>query len=143
MGEARDVIDRMTECMEKKDLEGLASVYSPDAVITTPDEGEIKGREQIVQYLKAFTDAFPDLGWEPLAKHESGNTSADEGWVVGTNTGPLKTPTGETLPATGKQVRLRSVDIATVENGLIVRHNFYFDQMEVLGQLGLLPELPS
>ena len=28
----------------------------------------------------------------------------------------------------------------TVQDGLIVRHNFYFDQMELLGQLGLLPE---
>jgi hypothetical protein len=30
-----------------------------------------------------------------------------------------------------------------VENGVIVSHRFYFDQMEFLGQLGLLPETPS
>lgn len=143
MGEARQTIDRMTECMMTKDLETLATVYAPDAVITTPDQGEIAGREQIVAYLKTFTDAFPDLRWEPLAQHESGNTSIDEGYVVGTNTGPLVTPDGQTLPPTGREVRLRSVDIATVEDGVIVRHNFYFDQMEVLGQLGQLPEMAS
>lgn len=143
MGEARKTIDHMTRCMVAHDLEALALAYAEDAVITTPDEGEIKGREQIVNYLRTFTDAFPDLEWEPLAEHESGDTGIDEGWVVGTNTGPLKAPTGETLPPTGRRVRVRSVDVATVRNGEIVRHNFYFDQMDVLGQLGLLPDPPA
>jgi hypothetical protein len=35
---------------------------------------------------------------------------------------------------------VRSCDIARVEGGLITTHHFYFDQMEFLGQLGLLPE---
>ena len=143
MGEARNVIDRMTECMVTKDLDGLAAAYAEDAVITTPDEGEIKGREQIVGYLKMFTEAFPDLTWEALSKHEDGDTSIDEGYVVGTNTGPLPLPTGGSLPATGKRIRVRSVDMATVENGVIQTHRFYFDQMEFLGQLELLPDLPS
>ena len=137
MGEARQTIDRMTECMVTKDLDGLSRTYAPDAVITTPDEGEIKGREAIVEYLRRFVEAVPDFTWEALAQYESGDTAIDEGYVVGTNTGPLPGPGGETLPATGKPVRVRSVDIATVRDGMIVRHNFYFDQMELLGQLGL------
>jgi ketosteroid isomerase-like protein len=64
----------------------------------------------------------------------------DEGFVVGTNTGPLALPTGRTLPPTGRQVRVRSCDVATVEDGLITSHRAYFDQLELLGQLGLLPE---
>lgn len=139
MGEARKTIDRMTACMVAHDKDGLGATYAPNAVITTPDEGEIKGRENIVKYLGTFMDAFSDLQWESLAAHESGDTGIDEGWVVGTNDGPLLAPTGETISATGKRVRVRSVDVATVSSGQIVRHNFYFDQMEVLGQLGLLP----
>jgi hypothetical protein len=33
-------------------------------------------------------------------------------------------------------------DIATVENGVITRHRFYYDQMDFLGQLGLMEESP-
>lgn len=138
MGEARRTIDRMTRCMVAHDMDGLAAVYAADAVITTPDAGEIKGREQIVAYLQTFVDALPDLGWESCAEYESGNTGIDEGWVVGTNTGPLVTPTGDTIPPSGRSLRLRSVDIATVEGGEIVRHHFYYDQMEFLTQLGLV-----
>ena len=140
MGEARQQMDRMTECMRAKDVDGLAKAYAADAVITTPDQGEIKGREQVVGYLHEFLTALPDFDWEPLAGHESGNVAIDEGWVVGTNTGPIQLPTGEVLPPTGRRVRVRGCDVGTVENGAIVRHNFYFDQTELLGQLGLLPQ---
>ena len=53
--------------------------------------------------------------------------------------GPLETPTGETIPPTGKQVPVRECDIATVKEDLITSHRFYFDQSEFLEQLGLAP----
>lgn len=143
MGQARQVIDRMTGAMVNRDLITLAALYAPDAVIDTPDEGEVKGREQIVRYLTQYLAAFPDLRWEEAAKHESGDTSIDEGWVVGTNTGPLALPSGETHPATGRFVRVRECDIATVAGGVVTSHRFYYDQMDVLRQLGLLPEEPA
>jgi len=111
--------------------------------MVTPDAGEIRGREQIIDYLKQLSDAFPDGRYEAAYAHESGDTAIDEGYFVGTHTAPLRTPTGEEIPATGKQVRARSCDVATVQNGLIASHRLYFDQMEFLGQLGLLPETPS
>jgi predicted ester cyclase len=72
--------------------------------------------------------------------YESGNTAIDEWTFMGTHEGPLRTPEGESIPPTGKQVRFRGSDFATVENGLIVEHRAYFDQMEMLAQLGLLPQ---
>ena len=49
-------------------------------------------------------------------------------------------PDGQSVPATGKQIRVRECDVVIVEDGLIREHRFYFDQMEFLGQLGLLSE---
>jgi ketosteroid isomerase-like protein len=136
-------MDAITNAVLQKDLEAAANLYAPDAVMVTPDQGEIRGREQIVQYIKEINDAFPDNTYEPAYKHESGDTAIDEGYFVGTHTAPLPLPTGESVPATGRAVRLRSCDIATVQNGVITSHRFYFDQMDFLGQLGLLPETPS
>jgi ketosteroid isomerase-like protein len=59
--------------------------------------------------------------------------------TTGTNTGPVALPTGEVLPPTGKTIRVRSCDVVTVENGLATKHNFYYDQTELLSQLGLVP----
>ena len=140
MGQARDAMDRLTTAMTSKDKGAQAACYAADAVAITPDQGEITGPEAISNYLSQFGESFPDVDYEYVEKYEAGNVAIDEGFVTGTNTGPLPVPSGESLPPTGKSIRVRSCDIAHVEGGLIVRHTFYFDQMEFLGQLGLLPE---
>jgi ketosteroid isomerase-like protein len=54
----------------------------------------------------------------------------------------LRLPEGATIEPTGKQIRMRSADIATVRDGKIIRHDFYYDQLEMLAQLGLM-EAPA
>lgn len=133
-------MDRGTEAVVAKDLKALEACYAPNAVAISPDQGRITGRENIVEYLRQFIDAFPDMRFELVAKHESDNVAIDEGLVLGTHTAPLVTPTSETIPPTGKTIRLRECDVAVVEGGLIVEHRFYYDQLEMLTQLGLAPE---
>ena len=137
---ARALMDEMTEtAMVRHDAEGLRSLYSADCVIETPDAGTLHGRDGLVTWFSQFLKAFPDAAWESSYTHESGNVAIDEGFVVGTNTGPLGTPKGEELAPTGKRIRIRGCDVATVENGLITSHRFYFDQIELLSQLGIDP----
>jgi len=140
MGEAREVMDRVTAAIFGGGPEEIRRCYADDATAVTPDQGELHGGDAIVIYHTQLVEAFPDIRYESLDAHESGNTAIDEGYVVGTNTGPLQLPTGETIPGTGRQIRVRGCDVATVENGRITSHRFYFDQMEFLSQLGLAPE---
>jgi predicted ester cyclase len=145
MGQAREVMDRLTEAVTTHaDPKAIGELYSPDAVAFTPDEGEIRGRDNIAEYWRQMTDAIPDGSFEMVHSYEIGNTAIDEGFFSGRNTGPIQLPSGDTLPATQKEVRIRGVDLATVgEDGRIVDYRLYFDEMEFLGQLGLLPEEPS
>jgi hypothetical protein len=46
-------------------------------------------------------------------------------------------------PATGRRVRSHQCDVATVENGVVTSHRFYFDVQDWLTQLGLAPESPA
>ncbi|EDY60816.2 conserved hypothetical protein [Streptomyces sviceus ATCC 29083] len=133
-------MDRLTEAVTHPDLKVIADLYAQDAVAVTPDEGEIRGRDDIVEYWRQMTEMVPDGTFETLHAYESGDTAIDEGVFSGRNTGPIRLPTGETLPATQKEVRVRGVDIATVKDGRIVDYRLYFDEMEFLGQLGLLPD---
>ena len=146
MGQAREVMDRLTEALTSKpDLRALGELFAEDAVAYTPDGGELHGREDIVAYWRQMTDAVPGASFESVHSYEIGNTAIDEGFYKGRNTGPIQLPSGDSLPATQKEVRIRGVDLATVdENGRISDYRLYFDEMEFLGQLGLLPdELPS
>jgi ketosteroid isomerase-like protein len=144
MGEAREVFDRETEAVfTTRDLKAAAELYAEEVVAVTPDQGEISGRQRIVEWHKQFMDAFPDARYQSERKYESGNVAINEGSVVGTNTGPISAASGETIPATGREINLRACDIAEVQGGVIVAHRFYFDQMAFLGQLGLLPDMPG
>jgi len=51
----------------------------------------------------------------------------------------LQTPTGE-IPATNRQLRGRGVQILRIEGDAVVDTRLYFDQVQVLTQLGLMPE---
>ena len=140
MGQAREVMDKLTDAIFRQDFDAARALYASDAVAITPDKGEVRGSGEIVEWAREMLEAFPDARFESVSKFESGDTAIDEGNFVGTNTGPLVTPTGDTMPATGKSARFRSCDIATVENGAITSHRFYFDQMEFAEQLGLMEQ---
>ncbi len=137
MAEARALMDRVTDAVMAGDLDELRACYADDATVVSPETGEITGADAVVEYLRSFADAFPDASWEEIARHEAGDTAIDEGYFSGTHTGPLQMPSGETLAPTGKRVRLRECDVATVRSGRITSHRFYYDQMEFAEQLGL------
>jgi ketosteroid isomerase-like protein len=144
MGNARKVLDRLTSAaVEQHDVKAAMQCYAKNAVVTAPDAGEVKGQERIAEYWRGFIESFPDSRFESLDKLESGNHAIDEGYFIGTNTAPLHLPTGETMPATGKRVKIRSCDVATVKDDKITEHHLYFDQMEFMSQLGLAPPSPS
>lgn len=138
MGQARKVMDQLTEtAVEQHDVQRAIDLYADNAVVVTPDAGPVKGREKIAQYWKQFIDGFPDSHYESIAKLEADGRAVDEGYFIGTNTGRMTMPSGQTLEPTGKKVKLRACDIATVENGKITEHHLYFDEAEFMRQLGL------
>jgi ketosteroid isomerase-like protein len=108
-----------------------------------PTRARSLGGGQIAAYLAEFGTAFPDSSWVERYKHEGGDTAIDEGVFVGTNTGSMTGANGETIPATGRSVRIRECDVATVENGVVTSHRFYFDVQDWVTQLGLAPESPA
>ena len=142
MGQARELENKLTQAMLAGDLDAVRACYASDVVATTPDAGTLHGVDQVIDYLRQTIEGFSDMGWEPTRELEAGNCAIDEGWQTGTHTGDLVLPSGQRIPATGKQVRIRSCDIAQVEGGVITRHDLYFDQLEILSQLGLM-EAPA
>ncbi|MEI5527316.1 nuclear transport factor 2 family protein [Streptomyces brasiliscabiei] len=141
MGQARELMDQLTEALTThQDPKTVANLFAEDAVAHTPDGGELHGRDDIAEYWRQMTDAVPDATYESLTSFEVGDTAVDEGIYTGRNTGPLAFPDGTSIPATQRDIRIHGVDFATVRDGRITSYRLYFDQLEFLGQLGLLPE---
>ncbi|GAB3313612.1 hypothetical protein GCM10027451_27600 [Geodermatophilus aquaeductus] len=136
MGQAREIMDRITAAAGAGDRDALLRLYAADAVAETPEGRRLDSREAIADDLLSFVQAFPDMTWESRATFEAGDTAIDEGWVVGTHTGVLSLPDGD-VPPTGRTMRLRECDLITVRDGVAVAHRFYYDRLELVSQLGL------
>jgi predicted ester cyclase len=108
-----------------------------DAEFVAPG-ASMRGRDEILAFLGVFWEAFPDGRLETVRLLAEGSVAAAEGRFLGTHTGVMRTPTGE-VPATGKQVEFRWMASCEVHGDELVSEHLYFDQLELLGQLGLLP----
>jgi steroid delta-isomerase-like uncharacterized protein len=138
MGEALEAAKRADEAFNAHDVEARLAVNSDDVEFVMPGGMHLRGREQ-ADLLRAFWEALPDatITWENHV--ESGSMIAGEGVLTGTHTGPFRTPQGE-IPPSGRQVRLPYAFVRRVEGGAIASEHLYFDQMELLQQLGALPQ---
>lgn len=139
MSDVRKAADRLTAAVASGDLEGATSCYAPEAVLVAP-EGTFKGRSQIAEFFRSWTEPWSEMVFETSTKASWEDSALDEWTCRATNSGAISLPTGETVPATGNRVTVRGADICTVRDGAIVEHHVYYDQVELLGQLGLLPE---
>ncbi|WP_018348950.1 nuclear transport factor 2 family protein [Longispora albida] len=138
MSTAREVMDRLTELLTTSgDMEALGECFAEDAVALTP-EGEWRGREAILGYWRTMLDAIPESAYTPEHKYDVGDTAIDEGYWGGVNSGPIAMPDGSTIPGTGKTVKIRGTDLATVNSdGKITEYRLYYDQLAFMEQVGL------
>jgi ketosteroid isomerase-like protein len=132
----RDLRDRFLTAVATNDVAAVLKLYRDDAVLIAP-EGRFKGHDYIGAYYRSQFAAFSGLELTVRDTHDSGNVGVAEWVFAGTNTGPLELPGGEAVPPTGKRVTQRGADVAIVEGGLLREHRLYYDQLELLDQLGL------
>ena len=135
---ARELNDRYTAAVNAHDLEAIGKLFAPDGRLEDP-AGACEGREAVLEYWERFFGAFPDMKGSDDLTAEAGDTVLNEWTARGTHSGPLRLP-DETIPPTGKQVRVRGADIIEVRDGLIRQHRVYYDQVAFMTQLGLVSE---
>lgn len=135
----RALLERYVELYNAGDLEACMELYAEDAVQWMHD-GLFAGVDAIQERLARDLTAFPDARYVVESFVEDGDRFADEWTFTGTNTGPLRLPDGTEIPATGKPVQIKGMELVEVRDGKIVVDNLYYDFMAAVSQLGLVPE---
>jgi ketosteroid isomerase-like protein len=138
MSNVKDIGREALRRIDTGDFDGLLELTAPDVEWVT-SAGRCDGKEQIQAFLSTYRAAFPDSRHELELVESAGDTAVIEGFWCGTNTGALCTPDGE-LPPTGAAARVRFAALMRVGGGRLASVHVYFDQLELLGQLGLVPE---
>jgi steroid delta-isomerase-like uncharacterized protein len=139
MADAREIGQRFLDAFNAHDEQRIRELNGESTVFEAPGDVKIQGRDAATEYAMAWVRAFPD------AKLTVHNELVDGDWVTqeftfsGTHEGTLSSPNGD-IPATHKKLNGRGVQIFRVEGDTVAETRLYFDQVQVMTQLGLMPE---
>ena len=139
MADIKKVLDEYTDAFNSHDQERIKACYADDAVFTAPGGIRLEGPEAIVEYAMTWLNALPDATATVDKAVIEGDWVATQQTFTGTHTGTLVSPEGD-IPATGKSVVGRAAEIIRIEDGKIAEDHLYFDNMEFVTQIGLVPE---
>ena len=124
------------EAWNAHDREGWTGLCSQDATFSAPGGVTGSGPEMAQLFFSVWQDAFPDCAVRNVRIVAEGDQAILEGTFEGTQSAPLRAPADE-IPPTGKQVSIRFVNMNTVRDGSLTSVRLYFDQLEMLQQLGV------
>lgn len=120
------------------DLETAMQTFAENAVDHDPAPGQGPGRAGFLTFFQTLTSAFPDAHIEPA------HVVTDEDHVclaytlTGTHQGEF-----QGVPATGKRIEVRGMQIGRFENGQIVERWGASDELGIMQQIGASPKPPS
>jgi predicted ester cyclase len=133
------VIERSIELWNAHDRASSTELVDGNAQIAAPGGMRVSGKRGWEQLYDTWTNAFPDNRIENALIFGGEGHAAQAARFIGTQTGTLQAPGGD-IPATGRKVDIRYCVVYRLENGLVTSLDLYFDQMDLLNQLGLVPQ---
>ena len=126
--------DRYVEMINKHDPDAVDLFVAEDYVNHNAFVAD--GREANRQFWTVFFAGLPDVRVTMEDLVVSGDRVVGRFVYRGTHTGDLMG-----IPATGKPVEMRSIDIWRVQDGMFVEHWDELNLLQVFQQVGALPPL--
>ena len=139
MGDIKSTLDAFTNAFNAHDEAGIRACFADDAKFTAPGGVSLEGPDAITEYAMTWLRAFPDAKAEVTNEIIAGDWAVTQETFTGTHTETLVSPEGD-IPATNKSVTGRAVELTRIADGKVVENHLYYDNMELLTQLGLVPE---
>jgi steroid delta-isomerase-like uncharacterized protein len=132
-------VDALLAAWNEGDLDGLDAFLDPNTVRVAPASvgSNATNLAELKQVITDFRSSFPDA---KVTIHEltfQGDRAFAEWTFEGTNTGP------GAFPPTGRAVRFEGSSFHRYAGGKLIEEKVYFDGMEMMSQLGMIPAPPS
>ena len=136
-GDTRSLIERGIALWNSRDREGWLAGHDLHRLeMEAPGGLRLTGREAAERTWDTWNEAFPDNRLEIIAIHADDRGGVHEGRFSGTHTGTLRGPAGEIAP-TGRTAEARFCGAYEFDDGKITSFHLYFDQADLLEQLGV------
>jgi predicted ester cyclase len=133
----RELMQQMTERWNAHDEQGWSGLFAEGATVAGP--GGLRGSDAAIvsTFFHLWQDAFPDNQVRVVRMVAEGDQGVLEAVFEGTHTETLHAPGGDIEP-TGRRVAVPFVNVCAFTGDRYGDFVLYFDQMELLAQLGLV-----
>jgi predicted ester cyclase len=138
MPEVKETTDRFVAAFNAKDERALHALHADNLKFNAPGGFKATNAKDATAYAMTWLKAFPDGKMKVRSEITASPWVIQEVEMTGTHTGPLESPTG-TISPTYKKVVGYGVQLLRVENGKIAEARIYFDLLDQMNQLGLIP----
>lgn len=132
----RRYFERYTGAWNDHDPDAVTAQFAPGGTYVDPSLDAALAGEEVAGLVADTVTAFPDVHFTErrVVAVESGTelVLVAEWTMTGTHSGPF-----QGLPPTGNGIRLDGADVVTISDDGIESITGYFDQREVVDQLGL------
>jgi steroid delta-isomerase-like uncharacterized protein len=127
------IVQAQQAAFNERKWDSMRSLIAVDSIFVDGRGQRHEGPDEFVQnYSKGWADAFSDGRVANPKYYDAGDTVITEFVGRGTNDGPLGP-----LPASGRSVELPYLEIYHFNaDGQIIGGRAYFDQLDLLDQLG-------
>lgn len=136
MGSVRSLQEDQIRIWNDHDEASWVNLFSPEATFSGPGGVRGSGTEMARTFYRIWQDAFPDNQLKTLQIIDGEDAVVLEGVFEGTHTAAIDAH-GGSISATGKRVAVPFVSVLGVSGDRFTSLALYFDQMELLTQLGL------
>jgi steroid delta-isomerase-like uncharacterized protein len=132
-----DLAKEQVIAYNEKDWDRARAALAPEVVYDEVGTNrKLKGVDDVLTAWKGWATAIPDSRATFQSETVSGNTAVLEITWKGTHSGPLNTGERE-IPATGKEIELRAIQVVDVANDRVKSVRQYFDMGTLLDQIGV------
>ena len=125
------------EALDTGDLSQWSQELSDDYTAQCPGVPTLN-KVQSFGYNQRFLNSLPRHALRGPQRGRPGRSSFIHWTVSGTQTERLATVTGRTMPPTRRRATVSGVLLTEARNGKIVREYWYWDQLSLLDQLGIM-----
>jgi steroid delta-isomerase-like uncharacterized protein len=138
MAEVKDTTARFVAAFNSHDERALLALHASDIKFNAPGDFKATNAVDATAYAMRWLKGFPNGKMTVRSEIVSAPWVIQEITMEGVHSGPLEGPTG-TVPPTNKKVVGHGVQLLRVEDGKIAEARLYYDQFELMSQLGLIP----
>lgn len=123
------------EAVNTGNFDLFKEVVAPNAIDNDPAPGQGNGPEGYVKFFTMMKSAFPDFKVEVVHLVADDDNVSFAYTATGTHQGDFND-----IPATGKQIKIRGMQISRFEDGKMVERWGSSDELGLLKQLGVEPK---